>query len=144
MLKVLDHLHRLAKYLLALAPLKEDGLRAEHLGHLGEHRRPPQRDEPVGKPAHGGVGGDAGQPIRPAALHAHHQLGGGDILPPEAAGVIRQLGQQIGARFDLVGDLLADQELHPLFVIGPQLRLKLLLGQILLFSGLGNPCSGTH
>lgn len=130
-LKVLDHLHRLTENGLVGAPLKEDGLSPEHLGHLGEDGGAPQGDEPVGETAHGGVGGNAGQAVGAAALHTHHQLRGADVLPPEGGGVPGQLAEQGSAGGNLILFLLTDQKLYPFAVPLPQFLLELVHGQVL-------------
>ncbi|MDR6356217.1 hypothetical protein Q3H58_002888 [Pseudomonas psychrotolerans] len=46
-----------------------------HLGVLGEHHRGTRAHQQIGGHAQGRVGGDAGEGVAAAALHAHHQLG---------------------------------------------------------------------
>ena len=107
------------------AAVHQKALGAEHLGHLGQDGGAAPLAQHIREAADGGVGGDAGQAVRTAALHAHHQLGHGDGLPLELAGVFGQFFQQFAGGGELVLHVLADQELDPVGVVLAQLGLEL-------------------
>ena len=69
-LEAVDHLDGLLEHLLILAAVHQEALSAEHLGNLGQHGGAAAGAQHIAEAADGRVGGDAGQAVRAAALHA--------------------------------------------------------------------------
>ena len=134
-LEAVDHVLSLAEHFLVDAAVHQEALGTEHLRHLGQHGGTAALAHHVGEATDGGVGGDAGQAVGAAALHAHHQVGHGDGLTLELTGVGCQLLQDIAGGGKLVLHVLAGQELDAVVVIIAQLGQELLVGQVLAAEG---------
>ena len=65
-----------------------------------------------------------------AAFQTNHQLRGRNRLPAEGPGIIGQFLEQGGTGGQLILHVLTDQKTDAVFVMGPQLGLKLLHRQI--------------
>ena len=113
------------------AAVHQEALGAEHLRHFGQDGGAAPLAHHIGEAADGGVGSDAGQAVRAAALHADHQLTHGDGLTLELAGVSSQLFQDVAGGGELVVHVLAGQELHAVVVILAQLFHELVVLQVL-------------
>ena len=113
------------------AAVHQEALGTEHLRHLGQDGGAATLAHHIGEAADGGVGSDAGQAVRAAALHADHQLTHGDGLTLELACVSSQLLQDVAGGGELVVHVLAGQELHAVVVILAQLFHKLVVLQVL-------------
>ena len=131
LLEAVDHLLSLDEDIAVDAAVHQEALGAEHLRHFGQDGGAAPLAHHIGEAADGGVGSDAGQAIRAAALHADHQLTHGDGLTLELAGVSSQLLQDVAGGGELVVHVLAGQELHAVVVILAQLCEELLMGQVL-------------
>ena len=130
-LKAVDHLLGLDEDVVVDAAVHQEALGAEHLGHLGQDGGAAALAHHVGEASDGGVGGDAGQTIRAAALHADHQLAHGDRLALELAGVSGQLLQDVAGGGKFVVHVLTGQKFHPVVVILAQLFHELVVLQVL-------------
>ena len=116
-LEIVDEIDRLAEGRLILAAIHQDGLRAEHLRHLGQQRRAAVARQQIGRAAQQRVGGDAGQAVAAAAFEADDQLGSVHRLSLEGGGVGGQLVEEPHARFDFILHVLRDEEFHALGVV---------------------------
>ena len=76
LLKGIHHVDRLAVDGFILTTGEQDVLCTEHLRHLGQNRGAAKCDQTVGETADRGICRDSGEPVRPSALHADHQLAG--------------------------------------------------------------------
>ena len=130
-LEAVDHVLGLDEHFLIDAAVHQETLCTEHLGHLGQHGRAATLTHHVGEAADGGVGGDAGQAVRAAALHAHHQLRHGDGLALKLPGIGSQLLQDIAGGGKLVLHVLTGQELDAVVVVLAQLLHELIVLQVL-------------
>ena len=130
-LEAVDHVLSLDKNIMVDAAIHQEALGTEHLGYLGQHGGTAALAHHVGKAADGGVGGDAGQAVRAAALHAHHQIGHGDRLTLELPGIGSQLLEDIAGSGELVVHLLTGEELHTVVVVLAQLFHELIVLQVL-------------
>ena len=128
--EAVDHPDGLLKDLLVLAAVHQEALGTEHLGHLGQHSGAAAGAQHIAEAANRRVGGDAGQTVRAAALHADDQLAGRDRLTLKLRGVGGQLFQDLASRDQLVLNVLAGQELDAVMVVVAQLGQKLLMGQV--------------
>ena len=131
LLEAVDHLDGLLEHLLILAAVHQEALGAEHLRDLGQHGGAAAGAQHIAETADGRVGGDAGQAVRAAALHADDQLACGDRLALELPGVGGQLLQNLAACYQLILDILTGQELDAVVVVLAQLSQKLVMGQVL-------------
>jgi len=86
--------------------IKQHLLSAKHLWNFGQDSGSTDGGQFVGDPANQGVGGNAGESIGSAALHADDQFAGGDGGALELAGVLGEFADQIHAIFQLVIDVL--------------------------------------
>ena len=91
-LKAVEHVRGGVKDLLVLATVEQDALGAEHLGHLGQHRRAAAGNDHIAHTTDRGVGGNARKAVRAAALEANDQLGSRDGLTLGLLGEVGQLG----------------------------------------------------
>ena len=130
-LKAVDHVLGLDEHFLIDAAVHQEALGTEHLGYLGQHGGTAAGAQHIAEAADGGVGGDAGQAVRAAALHADHQLAHRDRLTLELTGVSSQLFQDLTGGSELVVHILAGQELDPVVVILAQLFHELIVLQVL-------------
>ena len=119
--EAVDHPDGLLKDLLVLATVHQEALGTEHLGHLGQHGGAAAGAQHIAEAANRRVGGDAGQTVRAAALHADDQLTGRDRLTLKLRGVGGQLFQDLASRNQLVLNVLAGQELDAVMVVVAQL-----------------------
>ena len=128
--EAVDHPDGLLKDLLVLAAVHQEALGTEHLGHLGQHGGAAAGAQHIAEAANRRVGGDAGQTVRAAALHADDKLAGRDRLTLKLRGVGGQLFQDLASRDQLVLNVLAGQELDAVMVVVAQLGQELLMGQV--------------
>ena len=129
--EAVDHLLRLDEDVVVDAAIHQEALGTEHLGHLGQDGGAAALAHHIGEAADGGVGGDAGQAIRAAALHADHQLTDGNGLALELTGISSQLLEDLAGRGELVVHVLAGQELDPVVVVLAQLFHELVMLEVL-------------
>ena len=130
-LEVVEHGGRLVKHFAADAAAEQHALRAEHLGHLGQHGRAAARDHHIAERAHGRVCGHAGQAVRAAALHADDKVADRDRLAAELRRIRRALLKQRAPGRKLVLHILTGQELDAVCVIGAEFLEELVVLQIL-------------
>lgn len=131
LLEAVDHLLRLDEDVVVDAAVHQEALGTEHFRHLGQDGGTAALAQHIGEAADGGVGGDAGQAVRTAALHAHDQPAHRDGLALELTGVSRQLLQDAAGGGELVVHVLAGQELDAVVVILAQLFDELVVLQVL-------------
>ena len=141
LLEAVDHLDSLLKDFLVLAAIHQETLGTKHFRHLGQHGGAAAGAQHIAETANRRVGGDAGQAVRAAALHADDQLAGGDRLALELSGVGGKLLQNLAACYQLILDILTGQELDAVVVVVAQLCQKLLVGQVLAAQGEYEHCA---
>ena len=129
-LEAVEHVRGLVEDLAADAAAEQHSLRAEHLGHFGEHGAAAARDYHVAEYADGRVRRDAGEAVGAAALHAYDEAADGDGLALELRGVLGALFKQRAPSGEFVLNVLAGEEFYPLGVVVAELRDELVVLQI--------------
>ena len=116
LLEVVHHGNGLLKRRFVAAVAHQNTFRAEHLRHLGQHRRAAVGNHVVREATEHRVSGNAGEAIGPAALQPKLQLAQLARLAPVVAHHLVQLVQMLQARLHFVILVLTHHKMHALRV----------------------------